>query len=214
MSASDETSRPPVARRDFLKKASAAGIGLGLANSALAAARGGKPAQSGRVIGANDRINVAVIGYGGRGTYVSRTFQKFGDDHNAACQIVAVCDVYEKRKRAGAEHFKVDGYLDYREVLAKPDVDAVIVATPDHWHARIALDAMDKGKDVYLEKPMCHTNEEIRELVNTVQRDQARAAGGLANDVRGSVVEGAQGHCRWHDRADDHEPGLVSPQLD
>ncbi len=164
MSASEDSMKDD--RRGFLKKA---GVTFGVANSALAAARGGKMMQSTRVVGANDKINVGVIGVGGRGSYVSRAFQKFGDDHNGACQIVAVCDVYEKRKRLAAEHFNVKGYLDYREVLARPDIDAVIVATPDHWHARIALDAMDKGKDVYLEKPMCHTNEEMKQLVSTVK---------------------------------------------
>jgi predicted dehydrogenase len=152
-------------RRGFFKKAGVAGVTLGLAHTAFAGARG----QGGRVVGANDKINIGVIGMGGRGYYVASAFQKFGDEHNNACQIVAVCDVYEKRKRIAAEKFKAQGYTDYREVLARPDVDAVIVATPDHWHARIALDAMDKSKDVYLEKPMCHTNEEIKELVNTVK---------------------------------------------
>ena len=151
-------------RRDFLKT----GLALGAAGSALAAARGSKMA-GGRVIGANDRINIGVIGVGGRGNSDARNFARFGEQHNNACQIVAVCDVYEKRKRLAAEHFKCEGYLDYREVLARPDVDAVIVATPDHWHAKIALDAMDHGKDVYLEKPMCHTVEEAHHLVNTVK---------------------------------------------
>src|ERR1700736_4402920 len=155
----------PVGRRDFLRKASAAGLSIGLAKSALVA-RGAK--TSGRVLGSNDRINVGVIGVGGRGTYVSREFAKVGKEDNS-CQVVAVCDVYEKRKKANAEFLKCDGYLDYREVLNRSDVDAVIVATPDHWHAKIALDAMDHGKDVYLEKPMCHTNEEIKQLVNTVK---------------------------------------------
>jgi predicted dehydrogenase len=164
----DSVSDGPVDRRDFLKKAGAAGFTLGLANS-LAAARGGKAMQSGRVVGANDKINVGVVGVGGRGFYVASAFQKYGDAHGNACQIVAVCDVYEKRKRVAAEKFKCDGFLDYREVLNRADVDAVIVATPDHWHAPIALEAMDKGKDVYLEKPMCHTNEEIKQLVNTVK---------------------------------------------
>ena len=154
-----------VGRRDFLKTAGAAGVSISLANSALAG-RGSK--MSGRVIGANDRINVGVIGTGGRGSYVAGLFAKVGENNNS-CQIVGVCDVYEKRKRENAEKFKCDGYLDYREVIGRSDVDAVLIATPDHWHAKIALEAMDHGKDVYLEKPMCHTNEEIKQLVNTVK---------------------------------------------
>jgi len=151
-------------RRDFLKTA---GLSLSLASAAFA--RGSK--SSGRVIGANDRIQIAAIGVGGRGTYVSEKFAQYGQKTNA-CQIVGVCDVYEKRKRMNAEKHNCKGYLDYREVLARPDVDAVIVATPDHWHAKIALEAMDNGKDVYLEKPMCHTNDEIKQLVDTVRETQ------------------------------------------
>jgi predicted dehydrogenase len=153
-------------RRDFLKTVSATGVTLSVAGSAFAS-RGSKM-TGGRLVGANDRINIGVIGVGGRGNSDARNFARFGEQNNA-CQIVAVCDVYEKRKRLAAEHFKCQGYLDYRDVLARPDVDAVIVATPDHWHAKIALDAMDHGKDVYLEKPMCHTNEEAKLLVNTVK---------------------------------------------
>ena len=155
-------------RRDFLKSAGAAGISLSMAGAALAG-RGAK--MSNRVLGSNDRINIGVIGVGGRGSDDAKSFQAFGDAHNA-CQVVAVCDVYEKRKRQAAEKHNCKGYLDYREVLDRSDVDAVIIATPDHWHAKIALDAMDHGKDVYLEKPMCHTNEEMRQLVNTVKETQ------------------------------------------
>ncbi len=151
-------------RRDFMKTAAA---GLGAAQI-VRAAKSSSKSTGGRVIGANDRINIALIGAGGRGTGVSRSFAGIGKKDNS-CQIVAVCDVYEKRKRIGAERFQVPGYLDYREVLAKSDVDAVIVATPDHWHGKIAQDAMDHGKDVYLEKPMVHTNEEARQLVSTVK---------------------------------------------
>lgn len=155
-------------RRDFIRNAGGAGLALSVAGSALAA-RGAKAVQSSRVIGANDRINIGVVGVGGRGSYVAREFARYGEKNNNACQIVAVCDVYEKRKREAADKLKAKGYLDYRELLNQPDIDAVIVATPDHWHARVALDAMDRGKDVYCEKPMCHTNEEIRMLVNTVK---------------------------------------------
>jgi len=153
-------------RRDFLKTAGAAGLAL---NAASAFAKSAAKPSAGRVIGANDRINIGVIGYGGRGEYVAGQFARYAKDHANACQIAAVCDVYEKRKRAGAALYNVKGYLDYRELLAQADVDGVIVATPDHWHGKIALDAMDKGKDVYLEKPMTHTNEEAHQLVNTVK---------------------------------------------
>ncbi len=85
---------------------------------------------------------------------------------------MAVSDVYEKRKKQQADKYNAKGFTDYRELLALPEVDAVIVATPDHWHARIALDAMDQGKDVYLEKPMCHTNKEIKQLVDTVRESK------------------------------------------
>src|SRR5579883_577213 len=153
-------------RRDFLKSVSATGLALEAAKSALAAKSTAKSA--GRVLGANDKINVGVIGYGGRGEYVARAFDAFGKKNNS-CQIVAVSDVYEKRKRKGEERYKVKGYLDYRELLRQPDLDAVIVATPDHWHAKMALDAMDAGKDVYLEKPMVHTNDEAHQLVQTVK---------------------------------------------
>ncbi len=149
-------------RRDFLKSASA----LSAATTAFAAkaVKGGQ----GRVLGANDKINIGVIGVGGRGFYVASEFEKAGKRDNN-CQIVAVCDVYEKRKKRAADRYKAEGYLDWREVIARKDVDAVIVATPDHWHAPIALAAMDAGKDVYCEKPMCHTVAEVKRLVDTVK---------------------------------------------
>jgi predicted dehydrogenase len=155
-------------RRDFLKSVSATGVALTAATSALAAKSGSKM-SGGRVIGANDRINVGVIGCGGRGSYDADAFTEFATKHNNACQIVAACDVYEKRKKKVADKFKVKGYLDYRELLNQSDVDAVVIASPDHWHGKMAMDAMDAGKDVYLEKPMVHTNEEARQLVNTVK---------------------------------------------
>jgi len=158
---------PNVNRRNFIKTAGGVGAALGAA-SPLAAARPASKPASGRVLGANDRINVAIIGCGGRGTYVGNEFAKAGSSsHNA--QIVAVCDVYQKRVTLNKDKHKCDGTLDYREILNRSDVDAVIVATPDHWHAPVALAAMDKGKDVYLEKPMCHTVDEVKALIDTVR---------------------------------------------
>jgi predicted dehydrogenase len=154
----------PVNRRNFIKSAAAVGATFGAAKNVF-----GKASRApGRVIGANDTINVGVIGVGGRGNYLASAFTRFGET-SGACKVVAVSDVYEKRKRAAAERYKADGYLDYREVLNRSDVDAVLIATPDHWHAKMALEAMDKGKDVYLEKPMCHTIEEAKQLAETVR---------------------------------------------
>jgi predicted dehydrogenase len=153
-------------RRDFLRKAVGTTAALTAASSAFAK---GPAKASSRVVGANDIINLGVIGVGGRGSYLAKQFKKFGEDNPNSCRIAAVCDVYEKRKRQAAEFHGVKGYLDYREVLALNDIDAVIVATPDHWHARVALDAMDRGKDVYCEKPMTHTIDEALQLSRTVK---------------------------------------------
>jgi len=149
-------------RRNFLRGAAA----LGAASSLATGARAARPAAS-KVIGANDRINVGVIGCGSRGTSIAKEFAKSGETHNA--RIAAVCDVYQKRLNANATFHNVKGTLDYREVIDNPEIDAVYIATPDHWHAPIAIAAMDKGKDVYLEKPMVHTIAEARQLVSTVR---------------------------------------------
>ncbi len=154
-------------RRDFLKRTGAIGAGVSLATKGLAKTTA--KINPRRVIGANDRINIALIGCGGRGSSDAESFTEYAQSNNNACQIVAVCDVYERRKHETAEKYNAKGFLDYREALALPNVDAVIVATPDHWHARIALDAMDQGKDVYLEKPMCHSIKEVKDLIETTR---------------------------------------------
>jgi predicted dehydrogenase len=152
-------------RRNFLK---ATGAGLSAATTLIGAAKSAGKA-SGRVIGANDRINIGLIGCGGRGRSDANDFANFGKKNKDACQIVAVCDVYAKRTKETAARHSAKPYSDYRELLQQSDIDAVIIATPDHWHGKMAVDAMDHGKDVYLEKPMVHTNDEARLLVNTVK---------------------------------------------
>jgi len=158
----------PLNRRQLFRGAAGIGVALGAAGRAFGGASKTPPT---RVLGANDKIQLGVIGVGGRGAYLARVFAGIGQKTND-CQIVAVCDVWERRRREEAERHKCDGYLDYREVINRADIDGVVIATPDHWHAKIALEAMDKGKDVYLEKPMCHTLEEARRLVDTVKETQ------------------------------------------
>ncbi len=152
-----------VNRRDFVKGAAAVGASLGMAGQVFA-----QTPTTNRVLGANDRIQVGVIGVGGRGSYVARQFSTVGKQ-DSSCQIVAVCDVYQKRLNQAKQAHDCQGYLDYREVLNLPYIDAVIVATPDHWHAPIAMAAMRKGKDVYCEKPMCHTIDEAKQMAATVR---------------------------------------------
>lgn len=156
-----------VDRREFMKSAAAVTAALGIAGRAGISSQ--RKTVTGRVIGANDRINIGVIGVGGRGTGDARSFATVGAEKNN-CKIVAVCDVYQKRLDANKEIHKCDGYLDYREVIARKDIDAVIIATPDHQHAHMALEAMDAGKDIYVEKPMCHTIDEIKRMIDKVKQ--------------------------------------------
>jgi predicted dehydrogenase len=130
-------------RREFL-----AGAGKGAAlTSAISYSR---------VLGANDRIGLGLIGAGERGRHDMTQAQQTG-----AVEVRAVCDAYAqmidlaKQKAPNAK-----GFADYRKVLEMEEVDCCLVATPDHWHAQIAIDALNAGKDVYVEKPLTRTIEE------------------------------------------------------
>src|SRR6058998_2011288 len=148
-------------RRDFVRTAVGAGVVLSAAVTKLS--------SKSRVIGANDRINTGVIGVGGRGSGLLREALRM-QEATQNVQVLAVSDVYTKRKNKAQEACKGEGYLDYRELLNRNDIDAVIIATPDHWHAKIAIEAMERGKDVYLEKPMTHTVEEAKDVHETTVR--------------------------------------------
>ncbi len=119
-----------------------------------------------RVFGANDIIRVGVIGTGGR----MRSLLDAADKVVPRYEIVAVSDVYGPRRDAVRERSfgLATTHVDYREVLDK-DIDAVIIGSPDHWHVRMAVDALAAGKDVYLEKPVTHTVEEGDTLTRAVR---------------------------------------------
>lgn len=123
-----------------------------------------------RSYGPNDQIQLAVIGAGGMGVVDVNTALEI-----EGVKLVAACDLYDGRLEdaLGNENWNQGDLFttkDYREVLAREDVDAVIVATPDHWHRRISIDAMEAGKPVYCEKPMIHHVEEGMEVVDTERR--------------------------------------------
>ena len=148
-------------RRSFLKKALSTAIITGAAPSAIF----GKPGQVVELIparyeekfGPNDQVNVAVIGMGIMGFNNIQTSLTV-----PGVKLVAVCDLYTGHLDRAKELYGKDIFTtkDYREILERRDVDAVIVATSDHWHDRICIDAMNKGKHVYCEKPMVHKLEE------------------------------------------------------
>jgi predicted dehydrogenase len=119
-----------------------------------------------RAFGANDTLRVGVIGAGGRMNTLLDCADKVGQPY----QIVAVSDVYGPRRDAVQERSNglATTHLDYHEVLEK-DIDAVFIASPDHWHVRMAVDALAAGKDVYLEKPVTHTIEEGAVLTRAVR---------------------------------------------
>jgi predicted dehydrogenase len=120
-----------------------------------------------RILGANDRVGMGFIGLGNRGDQVHDAFLEHGD-----ARTVAVCDLRDdyldfavKKSRATPARFK-----DYKKLLEAKDVDAVVIATPDHWHALMFIDACHAGKDVYVEKPLSLTVVEGRRMVETAER--------------------------------------------
>ena len=148
-----------------------------------------------RILGANDRVRVGYIGLGNRGDQVHDAFLEHGDQ-----QTVAVCDLRDdymdfaiKKSRATPKKYK-----DYRKLLEDKDVDAVVIATPDHWHALMSIDAANAGKDVYVEKPLSLTVVEGRKMVEAVRHNKRvsqvgihRRSCGMA-EGRGGFREGGR----------------------
>ena len=156
-------------RKDFLKQtlAGAAALSLGGVASTIAA-------PFGKVLGANDRIRIGIIGVNSRGRGIAKGLCKLPD-----CEITYVCDVDERAiTRCQNSVEKITGKApkgerDLRKLLEKSDVDAVVIAMPDHWHAPAAIMAMQAGKHVYLEKPTSHNPAENDMLVRTALKTGA-----------------------------------------
>lgn len=144
-------------RRIFLKRAAAASVASGPVAAQTA----------GTTVSANDKIGVGIIGCGGMGRMDLTDFQR-----QPEVEVRAVCDVFQPaaeqaRKMTGN---RADVYSDFRRVLDRKDIDAVVVATPDHWHALMMTLACSAGKDVYVEKPISHNVREGRLMVEAARR--------------------------------------------
>ncbi|MCK4873967.1 MAG: Gfo/Idh/MocA family oxidoreductase [Phycisphaerales bacterium] len=166
MTTTDHTMPTNAARRDFLVTAA----GVAAASSLLGACAGpeAKPvvrmpkgaAAARAPLGENDPIRMGLIGTGGMGSGHLRAMMSLTEQKRANVKIVAVCDVCKPRldsnQKACTEKqgFQVDAYRYYSDLLARDDIHGVLIASPEHWHAQMAIDAIYAGKDVYVEKPM------------------------------------------------------------
>jgi predicted dehydrogenase len=183
-------------RREFLSKTALAAAGLTLGSQTFATA------GYRRISGAGEKIRMGFIGLGNRGSQLLQLFMGHPD-----VEIAALCDVYEPymlRDRSivdpryikdlgnlvpkMAEKFpgQVKRYNDFRKLLEDKDIDAVCIATPDHWHAIITINAIQAGKDVYCEKPLTQTIKEGRMMVNAQAKSKQVVAVGL--NRRGNAV--------------------------
>src|SRR5215212_2250724 len=120
-----------------------------------------------RVLGANERVGIGVIGFGLMGRIHTRNFRSLPNSH-----VVAVSDVYQPRLDAAAELVGSGAkpYRDFRRLLEDKNVDAVVIATPDHWHALMCMMACAAGKDVYVEKPLTLFVREGQWMVDVAKR--------------------------------------------
>ncbi len=146
-------------RRTFLR-----GTSLGAVTTAARSAS--------RVAGANDRINVGIIGVGIMGFGHLRSLVQQSEE-KGDIRIAAVSDLYTRRKQRAQDTAKLtakDVHHDYRDLLARKDLDAVFIAVPEHSHARVALDGLAAGKDLYLQKPMTYTIAEAKEVAEAVKK--------------------------------------------
>src|SRR5262249_36404239 len=181
-------------RRDFLKLVTAGAAAAAGGGHALADERSDDKCKK---VTANDRVGLALIGAGGQGNSDTRAALAV-----PGVELVAVCDVYDGRLQRAREVYCPDVFTtrDFRQVLERKDVDAVIIGTPDHWHMPVAVAAMEAGKDVYCEKPMVRIAAEGLKMVEAqkktgriVQVGSQRTSSVVYQKARDLVAAGAIG---------------------
>ena len=149
------TNNNNASRRGFLKKMATTSAAMAVGSNVFAGDDKYTTFESlhRQRFAANDNINIALIGAGGMGTQDTLTALKV-----PGAKIVAACDLYDGRLKDAKTKWGADLFTtrSYKEILSRSDIDAVIIATPDHWHQQISIDAMKAGKHVYCEKPMVH----------------------------------------------------------
>jgi len=195
-------------RRNFLKTGSIATVGTYLTGSTKTHLMAAPEAEPAKPIAANDHIQIALIGAGGQGQ---------GDTKQAALvpgvKVVAVADCYNGCLDRGKELWGNDilATRDYNEILARKDIDAVIIGTPDHWHMQASVDALNAGKDVYCEKPMIHVYSDGPKIIDAwrksgriMQIGSQRVSSIIYHKAKELLAAGAIGTLNmvtvWYDR--------------
>ncbi len=151
-------------RREFFKSTAATAAGAMIGSAVLFGEKAGAQEEGGAEEkapgGPNERVNLGLIGPGGMGSAHLRSFMDLAEKGLENVKITAICDVAVPRLESNVKAVKdrqggeVKAYKDYRALLDDQDVDCVLIATPEHWHAQMTIDALKAGKDVYVEKPM------------------------------------------------------------
>ena len=194
MSKNNQTPKTRENRRQFLKKTGAATAAAGLLKVPV---YGANQAPSANVKGANEKLVIGYVGVGGRGFGAHvRQMRQHAEDNNIA--QAAVCDVSTHRRNHAKDFIsknskdKVETYADYREVIERKDIDGIVCATVDHWHKRICIDAMESGKDMYVEKPMTRYLGEAFELYDAVKRTKRKVQVGSQITSCGNFAKAAE----------------------
>jgi predicted dehydrogenase len=154
-------------RREFIKKMAIGSVALSSTTSLFPSTGERLAKDVRRTVSANSNINIALIGKGGMGTSNTHTALSV-----QGVKLVGVCDLYDKRLKDAKAQWGNDLFTtkEYKEILSRKDVDAVIIATPDHWHQPIAIEAMNAGKHVYCEKPVIHKLNEGKALIEAQRK--------------------------------------------
>ena len=127
--------------------------------------------------GANERVRLGIIGCGGMaGSHMAGLLTMKESDN---VEIAAVCDIYQKRLDAFTQKTGAKPIVRYKELLSQKELDYVLIATPEHWHHQMTLDALDAGKHVYVEKPMTHSIKEAQEVVKKVAASKLKLQVGV-----------------------------------
>ena len=186
-------------RRKLLNAAAAGAGALALARRAAAAPR--KPSKYGqtvtpkpgrRVLGANDRILMGIIGSGGMGRHHIRSMiehNKLQNGHRV--EFIAVCDIYEPNRNQGIKDAggKAKGFNEHEKLLEMKEIDGVVIGSPDHWHERHLIDSVMAGKDVYCEKPMSWSIDQGANMIKQVRRTDRIVQVGMQRRSTPAIME-------------------------